>query len=876
VRKKNKNKNEFEFGFPKSKPESFRFGNTFNFVENKNQVRKKNKNEFEFGFPKSKAEPKPKMNPNSKFSQFQSVFAFTIILFLVASLASVIHRTRNKNFGSSGDYNSSSELSEPQVQIAGEEIVPYDYGGENQSLKQSESESTEDGTEKILSDLGFEKMEIYEENEPVKTFWKNDDLIFIQGKILRIASDAVTSSKIDRHAIEAEDIDTNSVTSRTIRDNTIKGIDIDEDTSITIESLNTDNISAGTITADVINGIFINSGALSGITTINMSGQLTSTVANGTAPFVITSTTVSANLNADLLDGQHGSYYAAASSISGTDNYIPRFNGTSALENSVIYDDGTNVGIGTTSPETILHIAQEGTGPPVFERSGAAADVSYYSQYLLATKITNMNNGFGSGLGFQIRDNAGVRNTIASVSAVRNGADNSGDLIFATASTGTFTERMRITSGGNVGVGTTSPGGKLDLLATSGSQLRLSYSDSVYTDFTVESTGNISIAPNTVGATTTIGAGTDVAIKVDSVGNVGIGTTAPVSSLSIDGNVSIGNVAAGTDGIKVLVISNGNAPSTSPSDSIQLYSEDVTASSELKVRDEAGNITTLSPHNFSLIPEGRSENLAWSYYSQRGNEAINVDMTKAIRLVEQLTGEKLIYLKDLKSGGYKDAQSEIDTPLALELLENQKFSIDENADTIETLKKSINEKLSGIELKMTKNESDIDGQIRDIVSLQEKLQNQVDEMVRQNSVEGIGLVEARLGSMEMALNVNGSDVDILGSLSVLGNVNVLEGKIVAKDIEALGIIKAEEIQTKIFGITSEKVSDKAEIEAGSTEKIIETPYASEDSKIYITIEGSNYGKVLYYDEVIEGESFKVKFDGDAVEEKIKFNWMIMK
>jgi hypothetical protein len=105
---------------------------------------------------------------------------------------------------------------------------------------------------------------------------------------------------------------------------------------------------------------------------------------------------------------------------------------------------------------------------------------------------------------------------------------------------------------------------------------------------------------------------------------------------------------------------------------------------------------------------------------------------------------------------------------------------------------------------------------------------------------------------------------------------VLEGKIVAKDIEALGIIKAEEIQTKIFGITSEKVSDKAEIEAGSTEKIIETPYASEDSKIYITIEGSNYGKVLYYDEVIEGESFKVKFDGDAVEEKIKFNWMIMK
>jgi len=91
-------------------------------------------------------------------------------------------------------------------------------------------------------------------------------------------------------------------------------------------------------------------GAISGITTLNMSGQLTSTLATGTAPLAVTSTTLNTNLNADLLDGQHGSYYATASSISGTDNYIPRFNGTSALENSNIYDNGTNIGIGTTSP----------------------------------------------------------------------------------------------------------------------------------------------------------------------------------------------------------------------------------------------------------------------------------------------------------------------------------------------------------------------------------------------------------------------------------------------------------------------------------------------------------------------------------------------
>ena len=46
-------------------------------------------------------------------------------------------------------------------------------------------------------------------------------------------------------------------------------------------------------------------GALGSITTLSMSNQLTNTLAIGNAPFVITSTTVCSNLNADLCDGQH-------------------------------------------------------------------------------------------------------------------------------------------------------------------------------------------------------------------------------------------------------------------------------------------------------------------------------------------------------------------------------------------------------------------------------------------------------------------------------------------------------------------------------------------------------------------------------------------
>ena len=47
------------------------------------------------------------------------------------------------------------------------------------------------------------------------------------------------------------------------------------------------------------------SGNMTGVGSINMSGQLTSTVASGVAPFIVVSNTVVGNLNADLLDGFH-------------------------------------------------------------------------------------------------------------------------------------------------------------------------------------------------------------------------------------------------------------------------------------------------------------------------------------------------------------------------------------------------------------------------------------------------------------------------------------------------------------------------------------------------------------------------------------------
>ena len=82
-------------------------------------------------------------------------------------------------------------------------------------------------------------------------------------------------------------------------------------TNGTFDLTTTGTLGAGAITGTSLTDgtATLDDGALTGITTIGMSGQLTNTLAIGTSPFVVTSTTVNTNLNADLLDGQHGTYY---------------------------------------------------------------------------------------------------------------------------------------------------------------------------------------------------------------------------------------------------------------------------------------------------------------------------------------------------------------------------------------------------------------------------------------------------------------------------------------------------------------------------------------------------------------------------------------
>jgi hypothetical protein len=109
-----------------------------------------------------------------------------------------------------------------------------------------------------------------------------------------------------------------------------------------------------------------------------------------------------------------------------TSGYVLKGNGTSAVSAGVIYDDGTNIGIGTSSPSSKLHIANSTAADTFFRSSNSLTTSQFGTEGSGATRLLN---------------------------------DSANPMIFYTNAA----ERMRIDSSGNVGIGTSSPAVKLDV-----------------------------------------------------------------------------------------------------------------------------------------------------------------------------------------------------------------------------------------------------------------------------------------------------------------------------------------------------------------------------------------------------------------------------
>ena len=234
-------------------------------------------------------------------------------------------------------------------------------------------------------------------------------------------------------------------------------------------------------------------------------------------------------------DGSETYWSAAGSgtiSGSGTDNYVPRFNGTTALQNSSIYaNDSGSVGIGldlsvTSSPVSPLHVQQYASG----NYTGEVRVGGSNTDHGILMSYTQLSATEGS-----IHVAPGYANSSAALK-LRCSTNNTNQLV--------------LKGDGKIGIGTAAPDTLLNLQATAGADmLLLRTTGDTSSNLGVISFGNADVDKYLAqikavqdGATdsarlefqTEVAGGakaTRMTIKSD--GNVGIGTTSPDTVLTV-------------------------------------------------------------------------------------------------------------------------------------------------------------------------------------------------------------------------------------------------------------------------------------------------------------------------------------------------------
>jgi hypothetical protein len=214
--------------------------------------------------------------------------------------------------------------------------------------------------------------------------------------------------------------------------------------------------------------------------------------------------------------------YALATTLSG---YLPLTGGT--LSGDLTFSGSTaNIALGSN------YLSGDGADEGLnIDTSGRIHISSLSGSVNPVLALRNTGSTVNSGNSLEFESGSSVEQ--ASISQVITSVNNS-DLYFATRGAGNLNEHMRITSVGNIGVGTTTPGAKLTVAGTGEFTDNLTFSGS---------SANIILGSNYLS-----GDGGDEGIYVDGSGNVGIGTATPVAKIHLEG-INTGGAT----------INNGNA-----------------------------------------------------------------------------------------------------------------------------------------------------------------------------------------------------------------------------------------------------------------------------------------------------------------------------
>jgi len=197
----------------------------------------------------------------------------------------------------------------------------------------------------------------------------------------------------------------------------------------------------------------------------------------------------------------------------GTPNYVTKWTGTASQGDSIIFDNGTNVGIGTITPAAKLNIvyAASAADGVLIQGGGSTLDNIPLKLWDLGTAVNNKNI-----IEF------GHSSTYVAVSRIYStnpgpSAISGGKLVLETTSDniGTFnTNQLVLSNNGNIGIGVATPTAKL----------HINNAGSAFNSFLVEDAASVDATP----------------FVITSTGDVGIGTATPSTKLTVVGNFKFG------------------------------------------------------------------------------------------------------------------------------------------------------------------------------------------------------------------------------------------------------------------------------------------------------------------------------------------------